>query len=202
MLHSLSENIAAFLFDDNDKYPMDVYIYGIELTISSLIGKILVLIIGIVTNCFVESLVFMVTLSSIRRFCGGYHSNSYLGCNLIYIISLLLVLLSYTYVKAFDRSTVIILFAFDVVITLAVLAMFAPVKNKNKHIDDFDEQKYRLISVILFIALSVVSVILYCFDFTQVLVVIPTFIVIDISILVEVINKKRMINNEKSKRIG
>ncbi|GEM_PF-3263337 len=46
MLHSLSRNIAVFLFDVNDKFPLEVYIYGIEICLSSLIGIIAILIIS------------------------------------------------------------------------------------------------------------------------------------------------------------
>ena len=48
MLHALSEKIAVFLFNNNDKYPIDVYVYGIELTLSSLAGMFVVLVMGFI----------------------------------------------------------------------------------------------------------------------------------------------------------
>ena len=56
MLHSLSRNIAVFLFDDNDKFPLEVYIYGIEICLSSLIGIIAILIISFMIGRFFEGI--------------------------------------------------------------------------------------------------------------------------------------------------
>ena len=76
MLHTISENIANSLFDEESKYPMSIYVYGIELMISSLIGTIVVLTMGILFKSVIESIIFMVSLSLIRFFSGGYHAQT------------------------------------------------------------------------------------------------------------------------------
>ena len=86
MLHALSEKIAVFLFNNNDKYPIDVYVYGIELTLSSLAGMLVVLFMGLISGFLIESIIFMISLSIIRIYSGGYHARSYLKCNLLLII--------------------------------------------------------------------------------------------------------------------
>lgn len=87
MLHSLSRNIAVFLFDDNDKFPLEVYIYGIgiEICLSSLIGIIAILIISFMIGRFFEGMLYIITLFIIRSCTGGYHVQTYFKCNLIYI---------------------------------------------------------------------------------------------------------------------
>ena len=87
MLHTLSEKIADFLFDNNDYYPIEVYIYGIEITLSTIIGAISLLTAGLIFNLFAESIIYMISLSVIRMFSGGYHSKTYLKCNTVLIIS-------------------------------------------------------------------------------------------------------------------
>ncbi|HBM97820.1 MAG TPA: accessory regulator, partial [Ruminococcus sp.] len=87
MLHTLSEKIADFLFDNNDDYPIEVYIYGIEITLSTIIGAISLLTAGLIFNLFAESIIYMISLSVIRMFSGGYHSKTYLKCNIVLIIS-------------------------------------------------------------------------------------------------------------------
>lgn len=88
MLHSLSRNIAVFLFDDNDKFPLEVYIYGIEICLSSLIGIIAILIISFMIGRFFEGMLYIIMLFIIRSCTGGYHAQTYFKCNLIYIFFL------------------------------------------------------------------------------------------------------------------
>ena len=64
MLHRLSEYIADYFFDENDKYPKEVYKYGIELTISSILGTLMIIITGIISVC-----------SMIKQYKTVYHPN-------------------------------------------------------------------------------------------------------------------------------
>lgn len=52
MLHSLSEKIADFLLEKNDDYPLEVYTYGMELIISSVLEFIILLIIGTLSSLY------------------------------------------------------------------------------------------------------------------------------------------------------
>ena len=77
MLHRLSERIALSVYNSSDKIPLDIYIYGFELLVSSVIETISLLLIGLLTGKFVETVIFIISFSSIRVFSGGYHANSY-----------------------------------------------------------------------------------------------------------------------------
>ena len=77
MLHRLSERIALSVYNNSDKIPLDIYIYGFELLVSSVIETISLLLIGLLTGKFVETVIFIISFSSIRVFSGGYHANSY-----------------------------------------------------------------------------------------------------------------------------
>lgn len=72
----------------NEKIP--VYRYGIELLISSAIGISLILTLGVISNTFLEATVFLLLFIILRQQTGGYHSNTYVGCNtsfsIIYLI--------------------------------------------------------------------------------------------------------------------
>ena len=87
MLNFISTKIADKFFDDNDKYPKEVYIYGIELLISSAVSTVVIFLIGLLTNTFFESVVFLISFSAIRVYTGGYHSMTYLRCNIISALS-------------------------------------------------------------------------------------------------------------------
>ena len=192
MLHTISENIANSLFDEESKYPMSIYVYGIELMISSLIGTIVVLTMGILFKSVIESIIFMVSLSLIRFFSGGYHAQTYIRCNTVFAISALLVFItSKLYIK-YPMEYNIIIHIGVFVVSFIIMAIFSPVENENKKIDKSDRLKFKIISIsITFIEIILSMFIYYETGFDSVLAVLPTIIVVDVAILVEIILKER-----------
>lgn len=72
--HILSYLISSNAIDDNEE-TKDYYRYGIEITISSLINILLIIIIGIVSGNALESIVFLACFIPLRQFTGGFHAN-------------------------------------------------------------------------------------------------------------------------------
>lgn len=136
MLHSLSRNIAVFLFDDNDKFPLEVYIYGIEICLSSLIGIIAILIISFMIGRFFEGILYIITLFIIRSCTGGYHAQTYFKCNLIYIFSYLCTIKFYNFISKqyliFNNYFCLII----MIISIIIIWLYAPVENVNKKINE------------------------------------------------------------------
>ncbi len=62
----------------------DVYTYGVEITISSLIRFILVTIIGIIFKSLMQAMIFYVIFVALRSMTDGYHASIYLKCNTIF----------------------------------------------------------------------------------------------------------------------
>lgn len=77
-------------------------------------------------------------------------------------------------------------------------------KIKNKTIDENSKNKFKIISIIAIILVSVTSLLLsYLLHFYQVLIVFPSVFVVEISVLVEIILlKRRRVKNEKIKENG
>ena len=87
MVNKLSKNVAVF-FMENDliqKDEIDIYIYGLQLIISSIIGISIILVAGIIFERFKDSLIFLFIFIIMRQYSGGYHADSYLKCNLFFI---------------------------------------------------------------------------------------------------------------------
>ncbi len=202
MLHTLSQKIAVFLFDEKDSYPMEVYIYGIELVVSSLIGICIVLTAGILTGYLIESLIFMAGLSAIRFFSGGYHADTYLKCNTIYLISYVFAMLIYLFLLLQNESVIFLISTVIFVTTCITLTAFAPVENKNKEIEDSQKGKFKVISIVLFSAEFIIAAIFYYYGLKQVLILLPAILIVDISILVEIILQKRRNTDDKVEKAG
>lgn len=203
MLHKLSENIADYFFDEKDQYPKEVYIYGIELTISSALGSLTILLIGVISGYIIESFIFMTGLTSVRIFTGGYHADTYLKCNIVTLIAAVFSVISYWLIREFVMYSVteVILSAAGSALLITIY-LFCPVANKNKPVPEEDKKKLKVISLaIVLIGMVVCYVLYHKFDFEQVLIFIPTMIVVNISILAEIIlNKRRLDSYESEKR--
>ena len=78
------------------------------------------------------------------------------------------------------------------IVSFIIMAIFSPVENENKKIDKFDRLKFKIISIsITFVEILLSMFIYYKTGFDSVLVVLPTVIVVDVAILVEIILKER-----------
>lgn len=200
MIHYLSERIAVFLFDNNDKYPLDIYIYGIELTLSSLLGAVIILILGLFSGLLVESIIFMISLSLIRVFTGGYHASTYLRCNSVLIISYIFVAFSYRYYLTNLIEYTYLIASIIFLILFSIVAIFTPVKTERKDISVQDRHKFKILSLVIAFIYLLLFVLFYrILGVKQVIVILPTMVVVGISILVEIIFNERRNSNERLK---
>lgn len=94
--HILSYLISSNAIDDNEE-TKDYYRYGIEITISSLINILLIIIIGIVSGNALESIVFLACFIPLRQFTGGFHAKTYFLCNLSFAVSFIILLIVYKF---------------------------------------------------------------------------------------------------------
>lgn len=190
LLNSLSEKIADFLFSDSSDYPIEIYVYGIKLIISSVVGMCVIFTIGLFTGYFTQAMIYIVTLSLIKSFAGGYHANTYLMCNVISGISFLFALIMYFPLLRMSKSEVLITTVLVFCVTLLTIILFSPVEHPNKKIEQSDKKKYKFISIVMLCAEIAVSICFYIiFHINEFLVILPTLIVVDIAILADVIGK-------------
>ena len=195
MLNSLSTLIANKFFDDNDKYPKEIYIYGIELLISSFISTSVILLIGLLTKTFFESVIFLISFSAIRVYTGGYHSMTYLRCNIISASSYVAIVAFLYWLRDFIANPIVMLCGY--LLTMVLALIFAPVKHENKELDTADIKKYKLLSLLMITVVFVVcSVGYYIFEIKPMLVVFPTYLSIDIAMIVSIV--KNYINSRRN----
>lgn len=195
MLNSLSTLIANKFFNDNDKYPKEIYIYGIELLISSFISTSVILLIGVLTKTFFESVVFLISFSAIRVYTGGYHSMTYLRCNIISASSYVAIVIFFYLFRDFITNPIVLLSSY--LLTMVIALIFAPVKHENKELDKVDIKKYKLLSLLMIsVVFAVCSVGYYVFGIKPMLVVFPTYLSIDIAMIVSIV--KNYINSRRN----
>lgn len=195
MLYRVSEKIACKVFGTDDEN-LEEYIYGIELFFSSFVSTILMLIIGICISFLVESIIFIVSFSALRIYTGGYHSKSFLMCNISTIIVYIISVLSYKFLFKYIVELYISIPVF--VITFILILFFSPVKNENNPLDK-SEYIFCKIKAIIVISIETISyfVLLYLLNFERIAIMIPALLFVDILITVGLINYKGGANNDK-----
>lgn len=119
----------------------DFYRYGIEISISSLLNIVLVVIAGILIHHIIESIVFLSLFILIRSFTGGYHADTYFRCNLLMCTTFILTALANSiFSNKFSLLIIIVLICF----TELIVSILGPIENKNKPIDDSKKIKLKI----------------------------------------------------------
>lgn len=151
MQHYLSECVTDFLLRQGiiKNEEKDIYIYGAELIISSIINLSICLFISILFKDFVNGLIFFISFSSLRRFTGGFHSKSFLRCNIIFAIIVVITLLfNMFFSNIFDYviATVIL-----IIFSLLSIVLFSPVYNDNKKLTEYERRLFLIKSVAVYL---------------------------------------------------
>lgn len=163
MLNAISENVADFFVRRNivsldDK---DIIKYGVEITLSEIIGSLLVLLASLVFNCFVEGIVFLAMLRLVKRYTGGYHANSYLTCNLCTIGIFLANVLAY---KFTEYMSFYIWFALSLA-SVIVVGIYAPCEHVNHPLTGYEKKLYKKVSILVNACILILASVLYALHF-------------------------------------
>lgn len=147
MIPRISRVIADFFVQENviEEEEAEVYQYGLELCVSSLISVLLTLIISLCFGMIVESLIFYIVFCVTRLFSGGYHADSYFMCKVVFAASLIMVLIFNIFTQ---RVSVYFWLGFWLFYFLTI-AFLAPVDNPNKKLDEDENTKHRNTSFVL-----------------------------------------------------
>lgn len=116
---------------------IEVYQYGMEIIISSIIDFTLLLIMGVIFNSLLESIVYYFSFAYIRKYSGGLHMDTYISC----IITHNIIFLGLILTKHINYVNILM---YVVLIVLAgIFYKLAPIKNKNKPLLEYEIEKYR-----------------------------------------------------------
>lgn len=122
----------------------EIYQYGFELWVSSVIGILIVLAIGIISGKFWESIVFYIVFCFTRLFSGGFHAPTYLLCKITFASVLILVLVLDWLLCGITEFYWYILYFYS----LIIVCTFAPVENHNKTLTELEKIRSKVISIV------------------------------------------------------
>lgn len=157
MIACFSDRVTDFLCKRRiiKQEEKDIYVYGFQLVISTLIGWSIVALIALITGAVFEMLTFYFIFASLREFCGGYHADTYLKCNMTFCgIAIGTLFISQFCVEKCNMYYWLILLPISVV----YIILKAPIENVNKILEDEVKKYNRTGSIILAILYSIISV--------------------------------------------
>ena len=186
MIEKFSKQITSHLIlkDVIQSETAEVYRYGIELVISTFIGIILVLLCGLIFDMFWLTVLYYVIFFIIRRFAGGYHANTYMGCKVVLVVSTIMVL-GITKSLAFLKSYSLIIHILLLIFSISTLIQLSPIDNENKPLDTEQEKRCNLIVSILSITFAVISLPLYYLKVECACIIALTLVLIAVMQIVE-----------------
>lgn len=163
MISNISKRTAEFLSKNmiiKTEYE-EVYAYGIEILLSTILNFILALTIALISHEFVACLINLTAFVTIRIYAGGYHADTHSGC----MITLFCVLVMFIFViKVISLKLMMILYPLLLTISIVIIFKYAPVEHPNKPLSDKKKLKLRRKALI---SLSMWTSFCICFYFIK-----------------------------------
>lgn len=192
MIHLISDSLTRFMckiikIEDDMK---DVHRYGIEITISSLLNIVLIILASLILSDVILGIIFLMVFISLRSFSGGYHANTYFLCNLTFTLTFLLAYAANRAIIDCIKPNIIILLAVIDLLSFIIVAVFSPVKNKHNSISKTHAKRCRIKAIVVYLLISIISFIVYENNVKYGSFMIITLTAVAVMILIEIIKRR------------
>ncbi|MDE5933268.1 MAG: accessory gene regulator B family protein [Lachnospiraceae bacterium] len=138
MSMKLSYLIADFFIAQNwiKEEEKIIYVVGMDVLLSTSWQIALVLFLGIWRDRFVEAVVYLLFIQSVRQYSGGYHASTRTRCYTLFTVCYLIADAAAAYIGRNASIEILVLYGLcSLVFANTVFYLFAPIKN--------DRKKYR-----------------------------------------------------------
>lgn len=122
----------------------EIYIYGINQILVSILNISSALIISLIFGVFLEVAVFMVAYIPLRAFAGGYHARTPLRCYIFSVIMLISVSFGLKYLSLIEWVYYVVL-----VLAIIIICVLSPVEDKNKPLDEIERKVYKMRTIVI-----------------------------------------------------
>lgn len=187
MITSLAKIITDCLLKNNiiENSKIDVYIYGFEIMISNILCLAIGLIIGIVFSHLFETVVFLSVFMLMRKYCGGYHADTYFTCSAIFTLNIFVVMIIFNSISHYPISTHIVVICFCFMSTV----LFAPIENQYKRLTHNEKSKHKRTAIVSSVCIEIVSTILYFRRIQYSIIIDMALVTVAVSMVIEIIRK-------------
>ena len=191
-MEKLSQRIVRFISRNmtiDDEEMLDVYKYGIEITLSSVMNFVMIIISSLILHDLTAGLIFMSLFIFLRSYTGGYHAETYLRCNIAFVCTFFLTFFIGRFLYFFNYG--IYVAGIMLVLSYVPIWIFSPVKNRHKFLSAEKITKSRIISSVVYLLSSIFTVILCLSGIWYGYLLVATDSAIAVLILIEIYMQKK-----------
>ena len=132
-MKKITDKIFFAMKNKNIMVDEEVVKYGLEIIFTKVLFAIIIVSIGILTKCFLESIIYTITFSLLRQYGGGYHAETKQKC---FVLSVLMLICAIFIIKKAQSCDVfIILEAVITFLSVIYIITIAPIDTPNKRLD-------------------------------------------------------------------
>jgi accessory gene regulator B len=146
MISWLSQKLADLLAssDEKAKENRDIYVYGLDVLLSTAANILCVLAIGAVAGRFAATLIFLAGFVALRSVAGGYHASTHFRCFLI-MLAAYAAAMAPTFLLGWEALRLAALPA--AAVSLAVVIALAPAPHENRPVTPGQLRRFRALSL-------------------------------------------------------
>ena len=158
MITFFGKSISLFLCRKNiiAKEEIDIYQYGFEAILSTVLGFIITLLIGLAFNMILLSVIYYGIFVTVRQLTGGYHATSYLKCNILFSLVTFFVL-GMTRLICISQMYSLVFHMLLLIISAICIWRFSPVENPSKPLTYKQKDRNHKVAMIILSALCILS---------------------------------------------
>lgn len=132
-MKKITDKIFCAMKNKNIMVDEEVVKYGLEIIFTKVLFAIIIASIGILTKCFLESIIYTITFSLLRQYGGGYHAKTKQKCFVLSVLMLICAIFIIKTAQSFD--VFIILEAVITLLSVIYIITTAPIDTPNKRLD-------------------------------------------------------------------
>ena len=191
MINHISKMITNFFLQQKSisEDEKEIYQYGVEITISSILNILLILLLSILVRSVLSGIVFLVCFIYVRRYTGGYHAETYFRCNSALCITYIIVFFISKGVRV--SNYVLLLF---LLISFIIVIRYSPVNNIHKRLSEIEKKRYHYLAVTVYIIFSIIGFFIIEFNIFYGKIILLTLLSIALIIIIEIILQGRGIH--------
>ncbi len=186
-MEKISNAITDFYIRKN-YVPQDkreIYSYGFQLILADIINFSIVILLGMLLNRIIDSILFLITLCSVRQFSGGFHAKTFWLCRLSMLITFLGVIVVSQLLSAYPFKMIISLILN--VFCIIFIAALSPIRHSNKELTTKQKKQNKTNAILTSFIMSVISIILLIAGFNKGVTISITLVAVTILMVIGIL---------------
>lgn len=158
-MNNMKSLIYSFIKSQNIEIDDDVFSYGYSIVKSYAIILGILIPICYLNKTFIETIIFLITFSSLRQYLGGLHFDSQLLCIIISLIVAIAIPLASKYFGNISGLIRFVIFS----ISIINLNIIGPIDHHNKRLSEIEKNIFKSRANLIILIYAAIGIFIYPF---------------------------------------